>query len=60
MNANNRLKTLPALNALWEESPIRRTRAGEGHSTLYGRRLAVHLMVQSRHGKGPHVRPGGC
>jgi hypothetical protein len=26
--------------------PIRRTRAGDGHSTLYGRRLALHLMAQ--------------
>ena len=31
---------------LWQGNPIRRTRAGDGHSTLYGRRLAVHLMVQ--------------
>ena len=39
-------KTLAALNDLWQGNPIRRTRSGDGHATLYGRRLAVHLMVQ--------------
>ena len=46
MSSDNRQKTLAALNDLWQGNPIRRTRAGEGHVTLYGRRLAVHLMVQ--------------
>lgn len=46
MNSDNRQKTLAALNDLWQGNPIRRTRAGDGHATLYGRRLAVHLMVQ--------------
>ncbi|MDQ2092744.1 YfjI family protein [Rhodalgimonas zhirmunskyi] len=46
MNSDNRQKTLAALNDLWRGNPIRRTRAGDGHATLYGRRLAVHLMVQ--------------
>lgn len=46
MSADNRQKTLAALNDLWQGNPIRRTRAGDGHATLYGRRLAVHLMVQ--------------
>ena len=46
MNSENRQKTLAALNSLWMGDPIRRTRAGDGHATLYGRRLAVHLMVQ--------------
>ena len=46
MNSDNRQKTLAALNDLWMGNPIRRTRAGDGHSTLFGRRLAVHLMVQ--------------
>lgn len=46
MNSDNRQKTLAALNDLWQGNPIRRTRAGEGHMTLFGRRLAVHLMVQ--------------
>ena len=46
MSSDNRQKTLAALNDLWQGNPIRRTRAGEGSYTLYGRRLAVHLMVQ--------------
>lgn len=46
MNSENRQSTLAALNDLWQGNAIRRTRAGDGHATLYGRRLAVHLMVQ--------------
>ena len=46
MNSDNRQKTLAALNDLWQGNPIRRTRSGDGHTTLFGRRLAVHLMVQ--------------
>jgi hypothetical protein len=46
MSSDHRQKTLAAFNDLWQGNPIRRTRAGDGHSTLYGRRLAVHLMVQ--------------
>lgn len=46
MNSDNRQKTLAALNDLWQGNPIRRTRSGDGHQTLHGRRLAVHLMVQ--------------
>jgi hypothetical protein len=46
MSSDNRQKTLAALNDLWQGNPIRRTRQGDGNLTLYGRRLAVHLMVQ--------------
>lgn len=46
MASENRQKTLAALNDLWQGNPIRRTRQGDGSFTLYGRRLAVHLMVQ--------------
>lgn len=46
MNSDNRQKTLAAFNDLWQGKPIRRTRSGDGHLTLYGRRLAIHLMVQ--------------
>lgn len=46
MSQDNRQKTLAALNDLWQGNPIRRTRAGEGSFTLFGRRLSVHLMVQ--------------
>jgi hypothetical protein len=46
MSTDHRQKTLAALNSLWQADPIRRTRAGDGHMTLYGRRLAVHLLAQ--------------
>ncbi|WP_121631163.1 YfjI family protein [Tropicibacter alexandrii] len=46
MNSENRQKTLAALNDLWQGNPIKRTRAGDGAYSLFGRRLAVHLMVQ--------------
>ncbi len=46
MSSDNRQKTLAALNDLWQGNPIRRTRQGEGSFVLFGRRLAVHLMVQ--------------
>jgi len=46
MTPDHKTKTMAALNSLWMGDPIRRTRAGEGHSVLWGRRLALHLMVQ--------------
>jgi hypothetical protein len=46
MNSENRQSTLAALNDAWQGQPITRTLQGEGSFTLYGRRLAVHLMVQ--------------
>lgn len=46
MNSDNRLKTIAGLSKLWGGDPIDRVRAGDGASTLYGRRLAAHLMVQ--------------
>jgi hypothetical protein len=42
----NRLRTMAALSSMWDGSPIRRIRAGDGASILPGRRLALHLMVQ--------------
>ena len=46
MNSDNKQKTLAGLNSLWDGAPIRRTRAGDGSTTLYSKRLALHLMVQ--------------
>ncbi len=46
MSQDNRLKTISALSDLWGGNPIKRTRQGDGCITLYGRRLAIHLMVQ--------------
>lgn len=46
MNSDNRLKTVAGLSSLWGGEALDRVRAGDGAMTLYGRRLAVHLMVQ--------------
>ena len=46
MSKENRLRTLAGLSDLWGGEPIKRVRAGDGASTLYGRRLAMHLLVQ--------------
>ena len=46
MNSDNRLKTIAGLSNLWGGDALDRVRAGDGATTLYGRRLAVHLMVQ--------------
>lgn len=46
MNSDNRLKTVAGLSSLWGGDALDRVRAGDGATTLYGRRLATHLMVQ--------------
>lgn len=46
MNSENRLKTCAGLSCLWDGAAINRTRAGDGASTLWGRRLASQLMAQ--------------
>jgi hypothetical protein len=46
MNSDNRQKSVAAFNNLWSGKPIKRTRRGDGISTLYGRRTAIHLLMQ--------------
>ncbi|MDP2046839.1 MAG: DUF3987 domain-containing protein, partial [Deltaproteobacteria bacterium] len=46
MSTDHRLKTLAGLSALWDGRPITRTRGGDGASTLYGRRVCAHLLMQ--------------
>jgi hypothetical protein len=46
MSTDNKLKTMAGLSGMWDGSPVNRTRAGDGVSTFYGRRLCCHLMVQ--------------
>lgn len=45
MNKENFLKTACGLSSFWDGKPISRIRKG-GNSLLYGRRLAIHLMIQ--------------
>lgn len=42
----HKLRSLAALSGLWDGTPIRRIRAGDGASVMPGRRLALHLMLQ--------------
>lgn len=42
-----KLRTATALSTLWDGESIRRVRAGESTIIMPGRRLALHLMVQS-------------
>lgn len=46
MSPENKLRTATALSDLWDGSPIKRVRAGDGAIMLPGRRLSMHLMVQ--------------
>lgn len=46
MREDGRLRALTGLSELWDGSPIKRIRAGDGALHLPGRRLALHLMVQ--------------
>lgn len=48
MRENNQLKTAGAFSGLWDGTPIRRTRQGDGAYMLYGRRLAACLLMQPR------------
>ena len=46
LNEDNRLKTGAAMSDVWDGSPIKRIRSGDGIVILNGRRVAMHLMVQ--------------
>lgn len=46
MSADHRQKTMALLNSAWDGSALDRIRVGDGASRIYGRRLALHLMVQ--------------
>jgi hypothetical protein len=46
MNAENETKTATGLCELWDGKRITRIRASEESAILYGRRLALHLMIQ--------------
>lgn len=46
MNAENKLKTMAGLSALWDGSPVSRWRAQDGVANFRGRRVSVSIMVQ--------------
>ncbi len=46
MAQENRLRTAAGFSIVWDGQPVTRVRALDGVSSLQGRRLAMHLMVQ--------------
>jgi len=46
MNSDNALKTAAGLSSLWDRGEAKRTRSGDGHTSLKGKRLSIHIMMQ--------------
>lgn len=46
MNRDNRTKSAAGFSKLWDTGEFARIRAGDGAAKFYGRRLAMHVMVQ--------------
>jgi hypothetical protein len=46
MSAENKTKTVAGLSRLWDAGEFDRVRAGDGAEKHYGKRLAMHLMLQ--------------
>lgn len=46
MSKENVLRTAAGFSGLWDGSPIKRMRAGDGVRILRGRRVSLHLMMQ--------------
>jgi len=46
MSVESKLRTAAGLSILWDGEVIKRVRAGDGATTLPGRRLCLHLMAQ--------------
>jgi Protein of unknown function (DUF3987) len=46
MNNENRMKSAAGLSRLWDSGEFDRIRAGDGAQKYFGRRLALHLMIQ--------------
>lgn len=46
MSKDNRTKSAAGFSKLWDNGRFDRVRAGDGAAKFYGRRLALHLMVQ--------------
>lgn len=52
MGAEHRAHTAGALNDLWDGGPVSLSRGTEGRTQLYGRRLAVHWLLQPAPARG--------
>lgn len=46
MSRDNRTKSAAGFSKLWDDGQFSRIRAGDGAEKFYGRRLAMHMMIQ--------------
>lgn len=46
MKSDNRVKAVSAFSNFWDGKQVDRVRSGEGTSSIFGRRLSMHLMAQ--------------
>ena len=46
MREENKMETAAGFNAFWDGSSLKRVRSMDGTSSLFGRRLSMHLMAQ--------------
>ncbi|GLT00109.1 hypothetical protein GCM10007897_14930 [Sphingobium jiangsuense] len=46
LSEDNRLFTVSTLSDLWDGKPVQRLTGSEGVTSLYGRRLTFHMMIQ--------------
>lgn len=46
MNKDNRAKSAAGFSKLWDRGEFSRVRAGDGAGQFYGKRMALHLMIQ--------------
>jgi len=46
MNSENALKTAAGMSSLWDRGEAKRTRSGDGHTNIHGKRVSMHLMIQ--------------
>ena len=46
MSKENRMRTIAGFSKLWDGSPTKRIRSGDGNTLLDGKRFSLHLMIQ--------------
>lgn len=46
MKEDNKMETAAGFNSMWDGTPLKRIRSGDGSSFLHGKRMAMHVMMQ--------------
>lgn len=46
MKEDNRLETAAGFNSLWDGTPLKRIRSGDGSTFMPGKRVSLHIMMQ--------------